>query len=77
MLKQNWKTIYIAQNWKTIYSRTTIKSVPLLEPEHGFCQQNGPERMAKYWYPNEKMVVVPVCLNGRCSYSGCEGVVSY
>ena len=25
-------------------SRTTTKSGPLLQPEHGFCQQNGPER---------------------------------
>ena len=22
------------------------------------------------WYPNEKMVLVPVCLNGRCCSSG-------
>ena len=29
---------------KEIYSRTTTKTVPLLKPEHGFCQQNGPER---------------------------------
>ena len=25
--------------------RTTTKSLPLLQPEHGFCQQNGPERV--------------------------------
>ena len=24
------------------------------------------QNVAKYWYPNEKMVVIPVCLNGRC-----------
>ena len=33
-------------------SRTTTKSVPLLQPEHGFCQQNGPERdqvLASEW----------------------------
>ena len=29
---------------KQIYSRTITKSVSLLQPEHGFCQQNGPER---------------------------------
>ena len=29
---------------KKIYSRKTTKSVPLLQPEHGFCQQNRPER---------------------------------
>ena len=28
---------------KKIYSRATTKSVPLLQSEHGFCQQNGPE----------------------------------
>ena len=27
---------------KKTYSRTT-KSVPLLQLEHGFCQQNGPK----------------------------------
>ena len=27
------------------------------------------------WYPNEKMVVVPVCLNGGCCSSGCMGIV--
>ena len=35
-----------------IYLRTTTKSVPLLQPEHGFCQQNGPERgqvLASEW----------------------------
>ena len=26
------------------YSRKRIKSIPLLQPEHGFCQQNEPER---------------------------------
>ena len=27
-----------------VLSKTTTKSIPLLRPEHGFCQQNGPER---------------------------------
>ena len=35
------------------------------------------QNVAKYWYRNEKMVVVPVCLNGRCCYSGCVVIVSY
>ena len=35
------------------------------------------QKVAKYWYPNEKMVVIPVCLNGRCCSSGCVGIVSY
>ena len=33
----------LEQRWKKIYARTETKSVPLLQPEHGFCQQNGPE----------------------------------
>ena len=60
---------------KKIYSRTTTKAVPLLQPEHGFCQQNG--AVARYLYPNEEMVVVFVCFDGRCCYSGCVGIVSY
>ena len=26
------------------------------------------------WYPSKKMVVFPVCLNGRCCSSGCVGI---
>ena len=41
------------------------------QPEHGSCQQNGTEHgQVQDWYPNEKMAVVPVCLNGRCCSSG-------
>ena len=61
-----------------LYSRTTTKSIPLLQPEHEFYQQNRPEcSEVQDWYPNEKMVVVPLCLNGRCCSSGCMGIVSY
>ena len=59
---------------------TTTKSIPLLQPEHehGFCQQNGSERgQVQDWYPNEKIVVVPVCLNGRCCFSWSVGIVLY
>ena len=59
-----------------IHSRTTTKSVPLLQPELGFANRMD-QNMARYWYPNEKMVVVPVCLNGRRCYSACMGIVSY
>ena len=59
-----------------IYSKITTKSVPLLQPEHGFCQHNGSD-VAKYLYPNEKKVVVPACLNGRCCSSGYVGILSY
>ena len=39
--------------WK-IYSRATTKSIPLLQPDYGFCQKNGPERVqVEGWYPNE------------------------
>ena len=58
--------------------RTKTKSTPLLQPEHGFCQQNGPELgQLQDWYQDEKMVVVPACLNGRCCSSGCVSVVSF
>ena len=57
----------VAAKLKEIYSRATTKSNPLLQPEHGFCQQNGLERgQLQDWCPDEKMVVTPVCLNGRC-----------
>ena len=29
---------------KKIYSKKRTKQVPLFQPEHGFCQQNEPER---------------------------------
>ena len=39
----------------------------MLQPEHEFCQQNGLEYgQVQDWHPNKKMMVVPVCLNGRC-----------
>ena len=49
----------LEQSWKKIYSKTLTKLVQLLQPEHGFCQQNARQNVAKYWYPNEKMVVFP------------------
>ena len=56
----------LEQSWKKVYSRTTTKSILLLQPKHGFFPQNGPERgQVQDWYPNEKMMVVPVCLNAR------------
>ena len=37
-------------------------SVPPLQPEHGFCQQNESERVQlQGWYADEKVVMVPVC----------------
>ena len=48
----------LKQNCKKVYSRTTTKSIPLLQPEHGFCQKNGPKcgqvkigfEMKKWWW---------------------------
>ena len=34
----------LEQSWKKVYSRTTTKSIQLLQPEHGFYQQNGLKR---------------------------------
>ena len=65
----------LEQSWNKAYSRTTTKSIPLLQPEHGLCQQNKSERgLVQDWYPNEKMGVVVACLNGRCCSSGCVGI---
>ena len=61
----------LEQSWNKVYLRITTKSIPLLQPEHGFCQQNELERgQLQDWYPDEKMVVLPACLNGRCCSSG-------
>ena len=50
----------------------------MLRPEHGFSQQNEPEHgQLQDCYPDEKMMVVPVCLNDRCCYSRCVGIVSF
>ena len=49
------------------------KSNPMSSTAVNTMDQN----VAKYWYPNEKMVVFLVCVNGRCYSSGCMGVVSY
>ena len=60
---------------KKVYSKAKIKSIPT---EHGFGQNNGSERgQTKDWYPNKKMVVVPVCLNDRCCFLECVGIVLY
>ena len=49
---------------------------------HSYNQSMGfvsrmDQNVAKYWHLNGKMVVVPVCFNGRCCYSGCMGIVLY
>ena len=55
-----------------VYSITASKSILLLQLEHGFCQQNGIERVkVQDWHPNEKMMVVFVCLNSRWYSSEC------
>ena len=46
-----------------MYSRRTTKLISLLQPEQGFFRKDGPECFeGQDWYPNEKMVVFPVCL---------------
>ena len=60
----------LEQSWKKVYSRATTTLIALLQPKHGFCQQNGPEcGQAQDWHPNEKMVVIPVSSNGLCCSS--------
>ena len=52
----------LEQSWKKVYSTATTKSIPLLQPD---------------WYPNERMVVVPISFNGRCCSLECVGIVLY
>ena len=40
-----------------------------------FCQQNGPER-GQVLVCKQKNGGVPVCLKGRCCFSGCVDIVS-
>ena len=70
----------LEQSWKKVYSRPTTKSIPPFQPEHGVCQNNRSELgQTQDWYTNEKMVVVltylPLCLNGRCCFLECVGIV--
>ena len=67
----------LEQNWKKVYIRTTTKSIPLIQPEYGFCQQKGQKNGRVHeLHPNENVVVLLVCLNGSCYSSGCVGIVS-
>ena len=57
----------LEQSWKKVYSRGTTKSIPLFQPEHGFCQNNGSERgQTQDWY-----------LNDRCCSLECVSIVLY
>ena len=68
----------LEQSWKKVCLRAATKSVPLLQPEYGLYQKNGSSGGQTHdWYMNENMMVVVVCLNGRCCFSGCVGVVLY
>ena len=68
----------LEQSLKKAYSRITTEPIPLLQPEHEFSQKSGPARgQVQDWYQNEKMVVVPVCWNGRRCSSRCVGIASY
>ena len=65
------------QTLKKVYSRAATKSIHLLQPEHGFCQQNESKHdQLQDWYPDETMVVAPVCLNRICCSSGCLSIIS-
>ena len=61
---------------RKIFSRTATNSVPLYNQKMAFVNRMD-QNVAKYWYPNEEMVVVLVCLNSRNRFSGCVGIVSY
>ena len=59
--------------------KNPTKLVPQLQLEHGFYQQNGPERgQVQDWCTNgEMLVVVLIYLNGRRCSSWCVGIVWY
>ena len=60
----------LEQTWKKIYSKTTTKSVPVLQPEHGFCQQNEPEC--------GQVLVRELKTGGGSRFSSvCVGIISY
>ena len=66
--------------WKKIEKKNVQEQQP--NRFHCYNQNMGfvnrmDQYVPKYWYPNEKMVVVSVCLNRRCFYSWCVGIVSY
>ena len=54
-------------------SRTVTNQYHYYNQNMGFLNRMD-QNLAKYWYPNEKMVVVLICLND--CYSGCVGIVS-
>ena len=52
----------LEQSWKKKFKNNTQNM--------GFVNRMD-QNVTKYWYSNEKMAVVPVCLNGSCCYSLC------
>ena len=59
---------------KKTYSKTTANQIHCYNQNIGFVNRMD-QNVAKYWHPNKKLVVVPVCLNGRCCYTGCVSSV--
>ena len=57
-----------AQCWNKV-ERKYIRE----QPNQFHCYNQG---QVQDWYSNEKLLVIPVCFNGRCS-SGCVGIASY
>ena len=57
------------------------KGIPKILGPMNFVNMGFVNRMdqnvAKYRHTNDKMVVVPICLNGRCCSSGCLSIASY
>ena len=61
---------------KYIYSRATTNQFHCFNQNLDFVNRMD-QSVTKYWYLNEKMAMIPVCSNGRCCSSGCEGIASY
>ena len=71
------KSFAFEESWNKLFSTTTAKLIQLLRPEP-YDQKNGLKgSQIQQWYLNEKMVVVPVCLNRWCCFSECAHAVSY
>ena len=66
----------LEQSWKKYIQEQQPNQFHCCNHNMGFVTRMDQD-VAKYYYPKEKMVVVPVCLNGRCCYSCCVGVVLY
>ena len=89
--ENGWLLVYVASSESSepkrfvrCWNKVERKHIQKQRPNQFHCYNQNTDfvnRMdqdvAKYWYPNGKMVAVPVCLNGICCSSRCVGIVLY